>query len=110
MRERLASGLYNNSSEVVREALCLLHEQVGKRTPPETAAIRKAIARIEGGLRAKGVFALHLFGWIARGDADPGSDVDALVETIPGSPSPCWIRPASGTTSPPPPAIQSTSS
>lgn len=83
VRERVASGLYNNSSEVVREALRLLHEQVGKRTPPEKAAIRKAIARIEDGLRAKGVTALYLFGSVARGEAAPGSDVDVLVEIDP---------------------------
>lgn len=83
VRELAALGLYNNSSEFVREALRLLHEQVGKRTPPETAAIRKAIARIEGGLRAKGVTALHLFGSVVRGEATAGSDVDVLIEIDP---------------------------
>lgn len=83
VRERVASGLYNNSSEVVREALRLLHEQAGKRGPPAKAGIRKAIARIEGGLKGKGVTALYLFGSVARGDATPGSDVDVLVEIDP---------------------------
>lgn len=95
VRERVASGLYNNSSEVVREALRLLHEQVGKRTPPEKAAIRKAIARIEDGLRAKGVTALYLFGSVARGEAAPAAMSTCWSRSIPSAPSPCWIRPAS---------------
>jgi len=82
VREKVASGLYNNASEVVREALRLLHQQSG-RTPPGTAAIGAEIRRIAPLLRRQGVAGLWLFGSVARGDARPDSDVDVLIDVDP---------------------------
>ncbi len=83
IRDRVASGLYNNASEVVREALRLLHQAAGKRLAPDRTAVEKAIRRIETDLRAKGVDGLYLFGSVARGEAKPDSDIDVLIEVAP---------------------------
>jgi putative addiction module CopG family antidote len=85
VRQKVASGLYNNASEVVREALRLLHDRLGKRPAPDKVAVRKALGQLEAGLRAKGVTALYLFGSVARGGATGGSDVDVLVDIDPKS-------------------------
>lgn len=80
VRARVASGLYNNASEVVREALRLLYKQTANRHPPEKSAVLQAIRRVERELRGKGVTALYLFGSIARDQATPASDVDILID------------------------------
>ncbi len=85
IRDRVASGFYNNASEVVREALRLLHQTAGKRLAPDRTTVEKAIRRIETDLRAKGVDALYLFGSVARGEAGPDSDIDVLIEVAPNS-------------------------
>ncbi|MBM3510821.1 MAG: type II toxin-antitoxin system ParD family antitoxin [Alphaproteobacteria bacterium] len=85
VRDRVASGLYNNASEVVREALRLLHQAAGQRRAPDRTTVEKAIRRIETDLRAKGIDALYLFGSVARGEAKPGSDIDVLIEVAPDS-------------------------
>lgn len=43
IREKVASGLYNNQSEVVRESLRLLHEQ-DRRRAAQTERLRTALA------------------------------------------------------------------
>ncbi len=49
---------------------------------PETLAInRRAITEL---CRRYGIRRLALFGSVLRGDARPGSDIDILVEFIPG--------------------------
>lgn len=83
VREKVASGLYNNASEVVREALRLLHAKPDASAAPDKNAIRAAILRLEPALRSEGVSALHLFGSVARGESGPGSDVDVLIEIAP---------------------------
>lgn len=48
----------------------------------------EVIARLkaaEPALRARGVAALYLYGSYARDEARPDSDVDVLVERVPGS-------------------------
>lgn len=84
VREKVATGLYNNASEVVREALRALHGAASASRPPEKAAVIEAVRRIEPRLRAQGVGALYLFGSVARGEATPGSDVDILIDPKPG--------------------------
>jgi len=80
VRETVATGLYNNSSEVVREALRLLHAQRHVHARPDKVAIRRTILKLKAYLRSEGVKSLSLFGSIARGDAGPHSDVDVLIE------------------------------
>lgn len=89
VRRKVASGLYNNASEVVREALRLLVERESSATtaavaePPEKRAIRASLAALEEPLRARGVVSLALFGSVVHGDARAESDVDVLVEVDP---------------------------
>lgn len=83
VREKVASGLYNNASEVVREALRLLHQRVGV-SQPSTAALCNEIRRIAPGLREQGVTGLSLFGSVVRGEARPDSDIDVLIEVDSG--------------------------
>lgn len=83
VRAKVASGLYNNASEVVREALRMMHGRAGE-TPPDKRAIVAAIRALEPALREAGVKGLRVFGSVARGEAGPGSDVDVLIETAPG--------------------------
>lgn len=83
VREKVATGLYNNASEVVREALRLLYEKVGRSWAPTTEDAARAIRRIEPQLRAQGVKGLSLFGSVARGEATPESDVDVLIDVAP---------------------------
>ena len=86
VRRKVASGLYNNASEVVREALRLLLERdaAGTRTgpgaPPRKEEVRGALAGQEAALRERGIRSLSLFGSVLRGEAGPDSDIDVLVE------------------------------
>lgn len=88
VRRQVASGLYNNASEVVREALRQMVElraESAARTalPPAASAIRARLSEAEAALRDRGVVSLALFGSVARGDERPDSDVDILVEINP---------------------------
>ena len=89
IRSKVASGFYNNASEVIREALRLLLEREGAsaaRRIPER--LRKGevvaeLAALEKPLRERGIASLALFGSVARGAARPDSDVDVLVDIAP---------------------------
>jgi len=88
VREKVATGLYNNASEVVREALRAFHgreQAAATSAPPKRQDVIDAIRGIEGGLRAAGIRHLDLFGSVARGDAKAGSDVDVLIEARSGT-------------------------
>jgi predicted nucleotidyltransferase len=50
----------------------------------ERERVLRTIREHEAELRALGVTKLWLFGSIARGDARPGSDVDVLIDIVPG--------------------------
>ncbi len=87
VRRKVATGLYNNASEVIREALRLLVQQ--ERTPAAIAAedsrekLLAALAALEKPLRHRGVASLALFGSSVRGDRRPDSDVDVLIDVTP---------------------------
>jgi len=89
IRGKVASGLYNNASEVVREALRLLVAREGAAAGPAPAglpdrdAVRAALGALEQPLRARGVASVALFGSVVRGDARPDSDIDVLVDIDP---------------------------
>lgn len=84
VRERVSSGLYNNSSEVVREVLRLLFSGDGRPAGPASKAeIRRRILSLEKPLREEGVSSLSLFGSVVRNEAGPESDVDVFIDIDP---------------------------
>jgi putative addiction module CopG family antidote len=89
VRRKVASGLYNNASEVIREALRLHIEREGlpftrhNREPPMKDEVRAELAALEKQLRERGLTSLALFGSVARSTARPDSDVDVLVDVAP---------------------------
>ena len=90
VRQKVTSGLYNNASEVIREALRALLEREGvaavpgKRGPKKDEVLAR-LAALEKPLRERGLISLAVFGSVVRGTARPESDVDVLVDTEPGS-------------------------
>ncbi len=92
IREKVSSGLYNNASEVVREALRLLVKQesasidTSLTTPLTKAEIHKQIFSLKKPLRDRGIKSIFLFGSAVRNENTPTSDVDVFVDTDPGFP------------------------
>jgi uncharacterized protein len=91
VRRKVASGLYNNASEVIREALRLLHEREAVpptrpgRESPNREAPRKDevlidLASLKNQLRDRGLKSLALFGSVVRDAARPDSDINVLVD------------------------------
>lgn len=88
IRQKVDSGLYGNASEVVREALRLMHGRDAdraRREQPQEETIHAELAALEKPLRERGLTALALFGSIARGTSRPESDVDVLIDVAPGA-------------------------
>jgi hypothetical protein len=89
VRGKVASGLYNNASEVIREALRLHVEN--ERAPPSRRAresprkddVIAELAALEKPLRQRGLTSLALFGSVVRGAARPDSDIDLLIDVTP---------------------------
>jgi len=86
VRRKVASGLYNNASEVIREALRLHVERERQprptrpdREPPRKHEVRVQLAALEKPLRERGLTSLALFGSVVRSTARPDSDIDLLV-------------------------------
>ena len=89
VRRKLASGLYNNASEVIREAL-RLHVESERVTPtrraresPRKDEVVAELAALERPLRQHGLTSLALFGSVVRGATRPDSDIDVLVDVAP---------------------------
>jgi len=86
IKEKIASGLYNNASEVIREALRVLLERENNASPkPVRKTFRKSnilsrLASLEKPLRERGVNSLALFGSALHGKAGPDSDIDLLID------------------------------
>jgi putative addiction module CopG family antidote len=85
IKERVASGFYNNSSEVIREALRLLFgadrpaaNQVN--AAPIKQAIVTSLQRLAPDLRSMGVAQLYLVGSVRDDSATSTSDVDVLID------------------------------
>jgi uncharacterized protein len=90
VRHKVASGLYNNASEVIREALRVLLERegrsagtLGKKPPPKKDEVFAELAALEAPLRERGLKSLAVFGSVARGIASFDSDVDVLIDIEP---------------------------
>ena len=86
VRGKVASGYYNNASEVIREALRVLVERErasakrADRESPRKDSILNSLAALERPLRERGLTSLALFGSIVRGSAGPNSDIDVLID------------------------------
>lgn len=82
VRGKVASGLYNNASEVVREALRLLVAADGAHpaVAPTKEGVRTALAELAPDLRRRGIRTAHLYGSVLHGTATPESDVDLLID------------------------------
>ena len=91
VKRKVASGLYNNASEVIREALRVLFEREGKlsdksvRKAPRKSNIVGQLAALEGPLRERGITSLALFGSAVHSKAGPDSDIDILVDVAPNA-------------------------
>ena len=89
IREKVSSGLYNNASEVVREALRLLVKRDSISTDTSLTApltreeIHKQISSLEKPLRDRGVRSISLFGSAVRDENTPASDIDVFIDTDP---------------------------
>jgi putative addiction module CopG family antidote len=89
VRRKVASGLYNNASELIREALRLHvdYERVPPtrraRQSPKKDEVIAALAALEKPLRQRGLISLALFGSVVRSTARPDSDIDVLVDVAP---------------------------
>jgi uncharacterized protein len=89
VRLKVASGLYNNASEVIREALRAFLAQdrapaaVLSKEPPTKAEVFARLAPLEKPLRERGLKSLAIFGSVVRGTARPDSDVDVLIDIEP---------------------------
>lgn len=89
IREKVSSGLYNNASEVVREALRLLVKRdnisidTSLTTPLTKEEIHKQISSLEKPLRDRGVKSIFLFGSAVRDENTLASDIDVFIDTDP---------------------------
>jgi uncharacterized protein len=89
VRRKVASGLYNNASEVIREALRLHVEN--ERAPPTRRArgspkkdeVVAELAALEKPLRQRGLTSLALFGSVVRSTARRDIDIHVLVDLAP---------------------------
>jgi putative addiction module CopG family antidote len=88
VRRKVASGLYNNASEVIREAL-RLHVESGRASPsrrdresPRKDEVVAELAALEKPLRQRGLTSLALFGSVVHSAAHPDSDIDLLVDVV----------------------------
>jgi uncharacterized protein len=86
VRRKVASGLYNNASEVVREALRLMvdRETVSQSVPRKSEVVA-ALKALEPELKQRGVASAAIFGSVVRGQARSDSDVDVLIDISPAA-------------------------
>lgn len=92
VKQKVKSGLYSNSSEVIREGLRLLIDREGGPAPepqssfeerPRKADVITELHRLENELRRRGVDSISLFGSLAGDAATAESDIDVLVDIQP---------------------------
>jgi putative addiction module CopG family antidote len=91
VRGKVASGLYNNASELIREALRLFVARegtpIGRSTPQPLSKeqVLAKLAALKKPLREHGLSSLALFGSVVRGAARTDSDIDVLIEVAPNA-------------------------
>jgi antitoxin ParD1/3/4 len=92
VRERVASGLYNNASEVVREALrrWIAEESRAPRSDPTLATARAEthatqLTRVAPRLRSLGITRAALVGPAAHGNPNPDGEIEVLLDLDPNT-------------------------
>ncbi len=81
IRRKLATGLYSDVGDVVREALLLLAERDRERLPaPTKSKVIATLKSLEPELRGRGIASAAVFGSVVRDEASPDSDVDVLID------------------------------
>ncbi len=86
IRRKVATGPYNNSGEVIREALRLMQDrETGGRPAPSKDHVAAVLKALEPELRGRGVVSAALFGSIVHGTARSDSDVDVLIGVDPAA-------------------------
>ena len=87
VRRKVATGLYNNASEVIRAALRLMVErETGGHSAPNKSEVVATLRVLEPELRKHGIASAAVFGSVMHGRARPDSDVDVLVDIDPTAP------------------------
>ena len=86
VRRKIATASYSDASEVVCEALRLMRErETGGRPAPKKDEVAAALKALEPELRERRIASLALFGSLVRGEAQPDSDIDVLIEIDPAA-------------------------
>jgi putative addiction module CopG family antidote len=86
VRRKVATGLYNNASEVLREALrSMIERETGGKPAPKKSQVVATLKALEPELRERGIASAAVFGSVVRGQARPDSDVDVLVDIDPAA-------------------------
>ncbi len=86
VRRKVAAGLYNNASEVIREALRLMVErETGGQPAPKKNEVIATLKALEPELKERGIASAAVFGSVVRGQARSDSDVDVLIGIDPAA-------------------------
>ncbi len=87
VRRKVASGLYNNASEVIREALRLMVDRdTVSQSAPTKSEVVATLKALEPELKQRGVASAAIFGSVVRSQARSDSDVDVLIDISPAAP------------------------
>ncbi len=82
VKDKVASGLYDNESEVICESLRLLDAQEYQTValPPSKQKVLEILRKQETYLKTQGLSSLYLFGSVLSNTADYDSDIDLFFE------------------------------
>ncbi len=88
VRQKVSSGLYSNSSEVIREALRLLAAAEPDHFPefspaPGKADVRNVLLTLETELRQRGVIGLALLSPLINGESHSASHINIVIDIAP---------------------------
>lgn len=83
---KVASGLYNNASEVIREALRqMVEREADGHSAPTKSEVIATLKSLEPEGRKRRIASAAAFGSVVRGQARSDSDVDVLIDGDPAA-------------------------
>jgi putative addiction module CopG family antidote len=86
VRRKVATGRYNDASEVISEALRLMAQrESGDHPAPKKHEVIATLKALEPELRERGVTAAAVFGSVVHDHARSDSDVDVLIDINPAA-------------------------